>query len=101
MWSAQTHLVGSSRSVCTIATTCYSTMSWHYGGIKSCVDRFSPIKLHKPTKASDPTHCPCAHDMSIRSVQVKVTLYLDRSDRSQKLRCLIGLLTKSLVCYSR
>ncbi len=67
-------------SVCTVATTYYNTMSWHYEEIKSSVAWFSPIKLHKPTIASDPTHCACAHDMSIRPIQVEVTLYLGQTD---------------------
>ena len=27
-----------------------------------------------------PTHCACAHDMSIRAIQVEVTLYLGQTD---------------------
>src|SRR6218665_1314980 len=64
-------------SVCTTATTYYNTTSWHYEEIKSSVALFSPIKLRKPTTASDPTHCVWAHDVSIRQIQVEVTLYLD------------------------
>jgi len=29
---------------------------------------------------SDPTHCACAHDMSIRAIQVEATLYLGETD---------------------
>ena len=66
-------------SECTIATTYYSTMSWHYEEIKSCVDWFSPIKLRKPTMANHPTN-PGRCNL------------LFRSDQSWKLRCRIGLL---------
>jgi len=38
------------------------------------------MKLHKPTIASYPTHCACAYDMSIRPIQVEVTLYLGQTD---------------------
>ena len=55
-------------------------MSWHYEEIKSSVDWFLPIKFHKPTIASDATHCACAHDMSIRPIQVEITLYLGQTD---------------------
>jgi len=58
------------------ATTYYYTTSWHYEEIKSSVASFLPIKLHKPTIANDPTHCACAHDTSIRPIQIEVTLLL-------------------------
>src|SRR6218665_3654465 len=35
------------------------------------------------------THCACVHDMSIRPIQVEVTLYLGQ-DRYRKPRCRIG-----------
>ena len=57
--------------------------------IISSVAWFSPIKLDKPTIATDPTHC--AHDMlSIRPIQVEVCLYLGQT-WSRKPRCRIGL----------
>src|SRR6218665_3604749 len=37
------------------------------------------------------THCVCAHDMSIRPIQVEVILYLGQN-RYRKPRCRIGLL---------
>src|SRR6218665_1001806 len=37
------------------------------------------------------THCACAHDMSIRPIQVEVNLYLGQN-RYRKPRCRIGLL---------
>src|SRR6218665_58148 len=37
------------------------------------------------------THCACAHDMSIRPIQVEVTLYLGQN-RYWKPKCRIGLL---------
>ena len=43
-------------------------MSWHD---HETVDWFSPIKLHKPTTLSDPTHCACVQDMSIRPIHVE------------------------------
>jgi len=61
-----------------LSTTYYNTTSCHYEEIESSVAWYLPIKLHKPTIASDPTHCECAHgphDMSIRPIQVEVTLY--------------------------
>ena len=30
--------------------------------------------------ANEPTHCACAHEMSIRLIQVEVTLYLGQTD---------------------
>src|SRR6218665_917598 len=46
------------------------------------------------------THCACAHDMSIRSIQVEVTLYLGQN-RWRKPRCRIGLLTDYLLSMVR
>jgi len=40
-------------SVCTVATTYYSTMSWHYHKIKSSVDWFSPINLYSELCANN------------------------------------------------
>src|SRR6218665_4198196 len=34
------------------------------------------MKCHKPIIANEPTHCACVHEMSIRQIQVEVTLYL-------------------------
>ena len=70
-------------SECTVAMTYYNTTSWHYEEIKSSVAWFSPIKLHNPTIAIDPTHCAWAHDMWIRPIQVEeveVTLYFGQTD---------------------
>ena len=75
-----------------------TALSWLYEEIKSSVDWFSPINLHKPTIVSDPTHCMrmCTrHDScdTIRPIQVtgRSNLVL-RSDRTRKLRCRIGFL---------
>jgi len=46
------------------------------GIVNFCED----IKLRKPVTASDPTHCARAHDLSIRPIQVEVTLYLGQTD---------------------
>ena len=55
-------------------------MSWHYEEIKNSQDWISPIKVHKPTIASDQTLCACAHDMTIRPIQIEVTMYLNPTD---------------------
>ena len=61
-------------------TTYYNTTSWHYEEIKSSAAWLSSIKLLKPTIASDPTHCACAHDISIRPIKVEVTSYLGQTN---------------------
>jgi len=48
------------------------------------------LKLHEPTMTIV-THCACAHDMSIRPIQIEVTLYLGQN-RYRKPICRIGLL---------
>jgi len=53
-------------------------MSWYYEEIKSSVARFSAIKLHKPTIASDPTMHTTTRFDKCRSKEV--TLYLDQTD---------------------
>ena len=63
------------------ALTCYNLLQHNDEEIKSSIDWFSPIKRlkpHKPTLASDPTHCARAHDMSNQPIQVEVTLYLSQ-----------------------
>src|SRR6218665_2264314 len=41
--------------------------------------RVMQLILHEPTMAIGYTHCACAHYMSIRPIQVKVTLYLGQN----------------------
>jgi len=48
-----------------------STITWHFQEIKSPVGCFSPLKLHKFTRANEPTHCACEQDMSIHPIQVE------------------------------
>src|SRR6218665_3035323 len=55
------------------------------------IHRVMQLKLHKPT-----IHCERAHNMSIRPIQLDVTLYLGQN-RSRKPRCRIGLFN-SVIC---
>jgi len=43
------------------------------------------MKLQKPTIGNDTTHCACAHDMSIRPIQVEVTLCLGQTDPGSRI----------------
>src|SRR6218665_1997572 len=62
--------------------------------------RIMQLKLHKPAMAIGYTHCACAHDMSIRPIEIEVTLHLGQN-RYRKPRCRIGLYQwRAIVLFS-